>query len=76
MSDEQSQALEALYTAARDRSDTLAELSSVKVAIKASMLEELRLLGVIGLVGRGLFTVTHRGREQVTENRRRSSADD
>ena len=75
MTDEQIQALEALYMAARGRYDTLVDRSKVEGSIKESTLDELRKQGVIRIVGRGLFMLTPHGVDRAIENRHTPPAD-
>ena len=75
MTDEQIQALEALYTAARGRYGNLHDLSSVPCAIKASTLDELVKKEFIRMPGRGNFRMTSLGIDTALENRTKPPVD-
>ena len=76
MTEEQIQALEALYVAAKGRLDALVDLDKVKIPISPNTLDELRQQGLIGIVGHGHFTITKRGMTKANENRYTAAADD
>jgi hypothetical protein len=68
MTDEQIQALEALYTAAHGRCNRLCDLDRLAAPIAAIALDELRLQGYIVVAGRGHFMITWHGINKVTGN--------
>jgi hypothetical protein len=76
MTDEQIQALEALYTAAHGRYGTLVDLKRVSLAIKASILGELIKQEFIRTSGRGNFSMTPLGVDKAIENRHVPPADE
>jgi len=69
MTNDQIQALEALYTAARGKYGTLVDLKSLPFAITATMIDALREQRLIQTVGRGSFTLTALGMDKAVENR-------
>ena len=69
MTDEQIQALEALYTAAGERYTNLTDLDKVPFPISARTREYLLDQGLIRAIGRGSFTVTQQGVQKANENR-------
>ncbi len=70
MTDNQIQALEALYKATNGKSGTFVDLRRAKLSISVSTLLDLVKQGFIRMLGKGLFTLTVLGVDQALENRR------
>ena len=75
MTDEQSQALEALYKAAGGNNNRLVDRERVPVSLRAGILDDLLKQGFIRTVGRGNFTMTPQEIEKASENQRKPLAD-
>jgi len=68
MTNEQIQALEAVYKATNGKSGTFVDLHRVNLMIDVSTLLYLVKRGFIRMLGRGLFTLTPLGIDQAREN--------
>jgi hypothetical protein len=69
MTNEQIQALEALYKATNGKSGAFVDVHRAKLAISVSTLLYLTKQKFIRRLGAGLFTLTLLGIEKVSENR-------
>lgn len=74
MTNEQIQALEALYKATNGKSGAFVDLHRVDLSISVSTLLYLVKQGFIRMLGKGLFTLTLPGIVQANENRHRRPA--
>ena len=75
MTNEQIQALEALYKATHGKSGAFVDLHRANLLIDVNTLLYLVKKGFIRMLGRGLFTLTPLGIGQARENQRVPSPD-
>ena len=75
MTNEQIQALEALYKATNGKSGAFVDVHRVNLSISVSTLLFLVKQGFIRMLGRGLFTLTLLGIDKARENQHIPSAD-